>query len=497
MLEEDEILWDVVEEHLDEAEFLVELWRNARASPAYTLHELRDGPQSRLLAHTDGLVINGPVALDKLAWPDVSRSDDPMRLAAAALAMLDAGDFRPLDASLDDAADEPAVVHDPDMPQELLDLEALPFDEDDDWDDEDEDEDDTTPTDDDAGQPDEAPPSSPRAEGLGLAIALCEHPGIADELRSRCAKAQGASLRMLLLACADRGIDLGSDIQRGLTDSNLRVVEAAVIAAVHGDPKQWLGPVESLLRHPDAPIREAALNTALQWGSAPAWQAALYAYKDPRGAEAMVWLACLGDDTHATAIAGQLDDPDHRHDALWALGFSGRVSAVDACMPWLDDDDDLTRRLAGEAVAAIVGLDPDDEGLWEPTVPDTSAVGAQGDDPRDDDDDFEADLGLRPEDELPLPRADAIRARWAELRPGLSPQGRYVLGQPVDETQGPGWALPRLSCRRLDISARELVARSHGAVTWPGRARTQRHLQTLDRLTQLASEPGALRGPRR
>ena len=33
MLGEEQILWDIVEEHLDEAEFLVEQWQAARASP--------------------------------------------------------------------------------------------------------------------------------------------------------------------------------------------------------------------------------------------------------------------------------------------------------------------------------------------------------------------------------------------------------------------------------------------------------------------------------
>ena len=94
---EDQLLWDVVEEHLDESEFLVELWASARRSASYRLDELERGPEARLFAHVDGLVVNGPLALERVAWPVAEDPKaEPSRLCAAALALLEAGDFRVL-----------------------------------------------------------------------------------------------------------------------------------------------------------------------------------------------------------------------------------------------------------------------------------------------------------------------------------------------------------------------------------------------------------------
>ena len=53
------LLWDVQEEHLNEAEFSCEAWNAALDSPVFSLHELRRGPEERLMANIMGLVIGG------------------------------------------------------------------------------------------------------------------------------------------------------------------------------------------------------------------------------------------------------------------------------------------------------------------------------------------------------------------------------------------------------------------------------------------------------
>ena len=52
----DLILWDVIEEHFDEAEFLLEQWERALHSPGYTLTELGATLEQRPEAHLDGLL---------------------------------------------------------------------------------------------------------------------------------------------------------------------------------------------------------------------------------------------------------------------------------------------------------------------------------------------------------------------------------------------------------------------------------------------------------
>lgn len=616
MVDEEQILWNVVEEHLDEAEFLVEQWASARRSPLYTLTELDEGPQARLDGHVDGLVVNGPLAHERVVWPAVEGADEPARVTAAALALLDAGDFRVLQ-----VLDEPRAQAEPTDDDEPVDEEALRLatlralaerldalepdaeqrtavakhelgaeawrrsavlelgervaHEDDEaramelgeirvlleahapdsgtTADADADADDSLPPEwselgpeereqrrqaelkdvqdqlaattdphereglqelqqtllasapepddadsdaavaEDALEPEPEPEPDPRIEGLALALALSSHPQLGDQLRSRLAKAEGASLALLLQACADRGLHPGPAVERGLVHDDPQVQAAALRAAAYGERSKLLAAVESRLQHRSPSVRAAALDTAMQWGSRAAWELALLGYKAPDAAAVRLWIACLGDDRHVEAMVPLLDAEPLRHDVLWALGFSGRVPAVEACLPWLDADDELTRRLAGEAIAAIVGLDLEDETLWEQAQPEP-APGDEDEPPLEED--LDDDLAERPEGDLPLPIAAAIRERWAQLRSAFEAGRRYLLGKPV-EREGPGWALPLLSCRRVDVVAREVVARTQGVGRWPGRAPSARHQQAASALAELGRQAGVIQGDRR
>ena len=80
------VLWDVVEEHLDEASFLSEQWERALVSPDVILDGVADGPEERLLAHLDGLAIAGAKAGPRLLEPRFE-SEQPEEVFAAALAL--------------------------------------------------------------------------------------------------------------------------------------------------------------------------------------------------------------------------------------------------------------------------------------------------------------------------------------------------------------------------------------------------------------------------
>ncbi|MCA9655736.1 MAG: hypothetical protein H6712_06215 [Myxococcales bacterium] len=555
MLGEEQILWDVVEEHLDEAEFLVEQWQSARRSASYTLAEIVAGPEARLEAHVDGLQSSGPLALERVAWPVLEDgAEPPERVAAAALALLDGGDLRVLEvldalgadqareverggsgarlevlappeppepiedvddglppewvastpeqraqrreADLEDIEQQLAMVDDDDERARLqglrlvlaeeasADAEELAEPE--------------VEVEADGGAAIEAEPEpDPRIEGLALALALASHPQLDDQLRARAAKADGPSLALLLGVCADRGLHPGPALERGLLHDEPAVVQAALRAAAFGERTRLLAAVETHLLHRSPAVRLAALDTAILWGSRAAWELIGRAYGAPNAGPVRVWIACLGDDRHAQALVPLLDDEALRHDVLWALGFSGRVPAVEACLRWLDDDDQTTRRLAGEAVAAIVGLDPEDDTLWEQDGgTDLLSRGIEGDGPEEDEDELDADLREAPEDELPLPNAEAIRERWGRLRGGFVAGQRYILGKPVGR-EGLGWALPMLSCRRVDVVARELVARSHGVGRWPERVLARRHQRDAEALAELGRQAGSIHGDRR
>jgi hypothetical protein len=60
------VLWDVVEEHLDEAAFLVGQFERALEHPARLLSELDRYPEGRLRAHVDALAIGGAPVRERL-----------------------------------------------------------------------------------------------------------------------------------------------------------------------------------------------------------------------------------------------------------------------------------------------------------------------------------------------------------------------------------------------------------------------------------------------
>ncbi|HLT36985.1 MAG TPA: hypothetical protein VK034_11890, partial [Enhygromyxa sp.] len=88
LLAADEILWDIEEQHLDEAEFLFEIREAACEAPTHSLDDLATGPDQRLLAHLDGLRLAGPLVAERLLLPTI---EDPeqwyVRIAAATLAL--------------------------------------------------------------------------------------------------------------------------------------------------------------------------------------------------------------------------------------------------------------------------------------------------------------------------------------------------------------------------------------------------------------------------
>jgi hypothetical protein len=84
----DLILWDVIEEHLDEAEFLFERWNRALFQPAVDLNELAKTYEPRLFAHIDALLIGGIEVAQRMLLPELYAGKETFRVTVAALALL-------------------------------------------------------------------------------------------------------------------------------------------------------------------------------------------------------------------------------------------------------------------------------------------------------------------------------------------------------------------------------------------------------------------------
>ena len=63
-------------------------------SPLYTLDEVANGPQQRLLAHVDALAVGGAEVASRLLIPALEEPDEPAQAGAAALALLHHDDPR-------------------------------------------------------------------------------------------------------------------------------------------------------------------------------------------------------------------------------------------------------------------------------------------------------------------------------------------------------------------------------------------------------------------
>jgi uncharacterized protein (TIGR02270 family) len=86
-------LWDVVEEHLDEASFLGSQWERGLDSPDTDLAQFAGGVERRLLAHLDALLVGGPPVAERTLVPALADEHRPTCFAAA-LALLALPDTR-------------------------------------------------------------------------------------------------------------------------------------------------------------------------------------------------------------------------------------------------------------------------------------------------------------------------------------------------------------------------------------------------------------------
>ncbi len=311
--------WDLLEEHLESAAFLFGHWERALVDPEYALGEVLAGPEERLLAHLDALVLGGRRAAQKLLLPALA-GEDAFACFAAAYALLasEDGDFTP------------AV------------LEALA-----------------------AGEPEHV---EARVRALQLAPRLDLGPALAAQLAG---KAPAPALRVL----AFRRMDPGSGFPlKALAASTEPAVRCALLrfAAVFPDrvPREL---VADCVGAQDPAERAAALEAGLVLGLKAAWaDCEKWVREGGAGWETAARAFALSGEADLAPLLRALEDPARRGAALFALGFTGRVAAADAAVALLADED--AGPLAGEAFCAVSGLtlqgrfQAQDEG-WDPGAP--------------------------------------------------------------------------------------------------------------------------------
>ncbi|WIG95908.1 TIGR02270 family protein [Myxococcus sp. SDU36] len=409
------MMLDVLEEHLSEAAFFWSQWEHALVAPDYTLEETAE-LEERLLAHLDGLVAAGAVAIEVLA-PVVHESEDPGEVFAAAWSLLALAPSLMLDAVKARATDGP----------------------------------------------------SPVQASMRRALELGENGVVETALVPWLTAVEPMAVSVL----GFRG-HLPDDRAEELLSHPDALVVAAALRAFNPSSKSHAPRLLGVLLGDSRPeVRWAAIETGLVFGVRDAWTVCEGESTDAGSAlrrRSWVLLAAAGDARFLERLISFSEETATREDALWALGFSGRVSAAEACLRWMCAEPRVAR-LAGEAFSAITGLRMAGAHVLPEPAPEDAL-------PPLEDEDLDADLVLRPEDALPLPAQEEVARWWDGARDGFSPANRYLGGKLFAGTSLLD-ALAQGPMRRRHPYALELMVRTRGTHAVQVRAFTSRQREQL------------------
>jgi uncharacterized protein (TIGR02270 family) len=408
------LMKDVYEQHLDEADFLWTQWERALAAPDRTLGDT-ESVEERLLAHLDGLVVGGAPVAEVLLMPALE-SEEPARLSAALWALLANPGGMPtgrLEALLESL---PGELHAP----------------------------------------------------VRRALELSGRRDLAGAVLQPWLKKEDATFVAMALDVLAFRREGSQPPLEWLSHPDARVVAAALRGLrplPPGVDALWLG---RLLEDPRPEVADAALEAGWVSGARAAWDALGERVDGRTGAPrlAMVMLALSGEARDLHRLLQCLGSEETRADALWALGFSGRREAAEACLEMMNERP--VAPLAAEAFSAITGLEwaapyvlPREEEEALPPL----------------EEDLARDLTPRSEDALPVPFLPAVSAWWKEASKRFTEGARYVRGHEFS----PGVLLDALEhgpMRRRHVLALELAWRSHGTCQVQTRAFT--HRQRVD-----------------
>ena len=410
--------WDLYEEHLDEAAFRWSQWEQALDAPDYTLEEAAE-LEEHVVAHVDGLVLGGEPVAERLLVPALA--DEPERVVAAALALLQA-----------DAPFGPAAV-----------LAALP-----------------------GAEP-------PALTALRRAFELAPTPASPTDFPALLKKEDAVPelLALVLDTLGAHGLATAPLCSPFLTHPEPLVAAAALRAASRTRLPLEPAQLSRALEADEPALRDAAILAGLMGGYRAAWAACQSAVESraPGGRLPLLLLGMSGDERDVKRLLDLLPNEKLRPQVLFALGFSGRVAAADACVELMRHKP--VAALAGEAFSAITGLRIAEE-YAAPREEEDEAL------PPLKEEDLDADLSSKPEDSLPQPQPERVAAWWQQERQRMDAKQRYLAGQPFTPRALLD-ALASAPMRRRHALALELELRGRGAIQVPTRTFMTQQLAAL------------------
>ncbi|NMO17514.1 TIGR02270 family protein [Pyxidicoccus fallax] len=408
--------WDVLETHLEEACFLWTQWEQTLSSALFTLDEVAQGDEQRLRAHLKALVAGGRRVCERLLLPCIE-GDDTERLRVAAFVLLAKGEGQDLSSVLRGLS-----------------------------------------------QADEA-----QRAAFQRALEVSEAMDLSAGLLRSLLEGDGHDTATLLEVLAFRQVPLGPRLGVFLGSSDAAVRIAALRAGRHQPPSdEEARALRGALDSSVPEEREAALALGLRRGSRTAWLAcpALAAQADTAGEISRLALALGGDARDVERLIRLLEMAPLRRSVLWALGFSGRVAAADACLAHMREPG--LAAVAAEAFCAITGLVL--EGAFrQPPAPESSMEEERA-----------GPLEEDPDAGLVLPNAQALEDWWANSRERFDRSARHLAGKPFSMSLLLD-SLELQPMRRRPVLALELAIRSRGECEVEPRAFSDVQRQRLRR----------------
>lgn len=414
------VLWNVIETHFDELEFAIEQLERRLDDPLRTLDDLARSSQSVVDAHTDGLVVGGDEVRERVLIPALldASADQAPRAVAAALAVIAAGRFDLL---------WPAIKH-----------EAVAV-----------------------------------RQAVARAATLWAKPSLDAWVSDKLSRQQEPkALAGLLELCAARQLP-PPNLLKALQSNDPELINAAARAARHGDSKQYLPVLESLVRHSDAQVRDTALLATLAWGSSLAWRALEVIARESSDGPQLALYAAVGGRRHHKVLRERFGKEPENPSLLFALGFSGNAEVVRELVPALRSKPRLLSNLAAQSISLIAGLDLEaKEFLVVRPSPDPSELPEEDAESRAslpalEDDDLEADLVPQPEDLIPELDLAAIERHCGQLQ--LDPARRLLGGVPFNAESLLGY-FERAPLRRHHVLAQALAVMTAGTIWFDSRA---------------------------
>lgn len=430
------VLPDVLEEHLEEAEFLLGQWESASHSADHDLEELGETIERRLEAHLDALVLAGPGFADDFLNRELENEDEPRRAFVAARVILEIGDENRTESIFESAAHSRGALR----------------------------------------------------ENLTRALAACPPGRLAPIAVRRLAESDPDPGRALCWeVLSEWGIAPDGDLLQLLASDDPILQEAGLFSARRLGRIDCLSAVDAL-RASEGEIAASAARTALVLGSEEAWSDLRErAGSDDADLSSLSAIALIGRPEEHELLATHLHSGRQIEACVWLLAYAGTRRAGDLCAEMLSTDDERVRRLAADALGWISGFDLFDE-RFESTTPMQDE--SEGELPTLEDE--PTVLSLDGVDGLPDIDVEAVRIAWLERREQIAPNERRILGR-RESPEAIVAALRSAPLWRRHLVADELTLRTRGRAFCSTTAFSGRQSSQIRDLGGFRFDPQAIR----